>query len=444
MAVSSLALAQEKLPDLDYIKINESAQQASDEGDMQKVLEQLARIHPKDSVYCSTLITASYYNLKLENYKETIAVADRGLQGDCDSQNYGYYINKGVAFLRQDQYVQALEVFEEALKEYPKNSQIWYNKGLVLKYQEKLPEAIKAFQNAILYKPSYPEPHLRLGEILYSQGKTAQAMMSYNLYLLLAPDGEDSFNILNGLNNLANISNPNQTDRSIVLSPETFDEIDLIINNKLALNDQYKVEGELQFPLIKQNHVLLEQLASYEGSEGFWAKVYVPLYQWIWKNGHFRNFSYTVSYSIQNEDLKKIVEKKVPEIKGFLQSFGAEWANLLNKPDFRINPEDEGKTFYYENGNLNGTGMLQEGIFQGPWKFYSFEGRKSGEGSFDDKGNRTGIWTWYYPSGKVKETAFYKDGKLEGENIMYFENGKLRSWLCSAMMNSMENTGRTM
>src|SRR5690606_14543155 len=150
-------------------------------------------------------------------------------------------------------------------------------------------EAINALQNAILYNPMYASPHLKLGDIAYREEKMAQALMSYNFYLLLQPDAPDSFHVLQNLNARVSAKNPNTAKPGVVFSPdsESFKELDLIINNKIALNDNYKTGNEINIAFVKQNHALLEQLKKYKGEEGFWAKTYVPFFQWVSEEDKF-------------------------------------------------------------------------------------------------------------------------------------------------------------
>jgi antitoxin component YwqK of YwqJK toxin-antitoxin module len=39
------------------------------------------------------------------------------------------------------------------------------------------------------------------------------------------------------------------------------------------------------------------------------------------------------------------------------------------------------------------------------------------------QGEKTGVWKTFYPNGSVKEEEYYKNGVLEGKNIMYSEKG---------------------
>ena len=54
---------------------------------------------------------------------------------------------------------------------------------------------------------------------------------------------------------------------------------------------------------------------------------------------------------------------------------------------------------------------------------YTPEGIKGSHIAYDDKGLQTGISTFFYSNGKIKETNNYKNGELEGTSIGYYPNG---------------------
>lgn len=420
--------AQEKIPFIDATEILQLAAKAGSEGDYEKGLELINRIHPKDSLYCISLVPKSYYLLNTNKLEEAVKVAELGLTRDCGTTNLAFHINKVVGYINGDQHAKALEAVEEGLKEFPRSFKLWYNKGLTLERSGKTVEAVAAYQHTVLLNPSYAPPHLRLGNINYKQELTAQALMCFNMYLLLNPDGSDSFEVLNDLNELVRVKNPNSANRDLKLSPDekSFEELNLLLDNRLALNEQYKVESKLEIALTKQNHLLLSQLATYEGAAGFWDKVYVPLFKWITNNNGFNEFMNVIAYSIENEDYKKIVRKDVESLKNFRSALLMEWQSILQTPAFRVLPEDRELNFEYVDLKLDGIGKKEGEISTGPWKFYNGDGISTGEGAFDKEGKRTGFWIWFNDKGGIKENANYSNGSLEGENQTFFDNGRLR------------------
>lgn len=423
-----MGLAQEKLTLAEGQEVMKLAAEAGSKGNYEQSLEILERIHPKDSSYCSSLVPKSYYLLNAGRFEEAVEVTNQGISRDCGTLSLSFFINKVVAFMNSGELDKGLIAVNEGLEAYPRNFQLWYNKGLLLEKADKISEAVAAYQQSILLNPSYAYSHLRLGNISYKQQLTAQAMMALNMYLILDPDGKDTFGVLNSFNDLVRTKNTSIPVTGLEISGDdaSFEQLNLLLDNRLAFNEQYKVNSKVTIPLTKQNHLMLEQLASYKDGSGFWAKVYIPLYQWVWKNDHFENFTNVVSFSIENEDYKKIVRKDIEALKSFRISLLSQYSNLLEEPSYRVLEGDNGLTFKYLDLRLDGIGKAKGKALVGDWKFYNGEGILSGEGVFDSEGKRTGHWKWYNDFDGIKETAEYKNGSLEGLNKGYFNNGRLR------------------
>lgn len=417
--------SQEKVPFIDLEKISKEISVSDSEGDFDKSLQILDQINQNDSIYCGTLATKSYYLLRLNKFEEALEVVEEGMNRDCRASDLSFVMNKGVALESLERLEDANDLYDEAITIYPKNAQLWNNKGVVLEKLDRIEEAIAAYQRAIMYKPSYRTPHLRLGNISYKQEKLAQAMMCFNTYLLLEPDADDALNTLSFFNDLVISRNTNTANPDIRLSKDdgSFEMIDLILENKFALNNDYKIKNKINIPLIRQNHALLDQLKEYQRSGGFWSQTYVPLYQWVLQSGSFDNFVYTLSYSVQNDEYKKIIEKNIDEVKDFLGGFQNRWGEILSQNTFRPDQEEQGLSYYYINSYLEAVGKMVKERPVDEWKFYKEDGSYGGKGDFNKNGERQGTWTWYYQDGQIKEVGNYSNGLLQGENLAYYENG---------------------
>ncbi len=418
--------AQEKIPFIDYDSVYEKVGESSEKGDYEKTLEHLNKISKNDSTYCSIMVSKSYYLMALKKYDEAIAIMDEGLDTQCHDLHSSFYINKVVARLGQERNQDAVDVCIEGLKRFPQNKTLWYNKGVSLEKIDKIEEAIAAYQKTILLDPFYRKSYLQLGNICYKQELISQALMCYNMYLLLEPDADNAFNILKSLNSVVQNKNENSSNPDIKVSDddESFEEIDLIINNRIALNEKYDTGNEIDIALIKQNHALLESLKDFSGNGGFWDTKFVPYYQWVNNNGYFDVFSYTLSYSIENEKYKKVVEKKEKEIIEFFDLSKQKWAEIVKSNIIQQNGQKENLTYYFDDGYLKGIGKMEGDLILGPWELFNKEGRQTGKGVFNSNGNRDGDWVWHNGQGKVRETAQYADGKLNGSNIHYYDNGR--------------------
>lgn len=423
---SNYNFSQEKIPFIDYETIIKAANESSQNGEYEKALEHISRLNPNDSMYWDVMVNKTYYLLMLQKFDDVITLADRALKEDQIDIQSSFFINKSVALIRQSKYEEAIKVCDDGLKRFPMNKTLWYNKGVCYEGLNSFTEAIELYKKVILIDPTYKQTYLQLGNICYKQELISQALMCYNMYLLLEPNAEGAFETLKSLNNIVASKNDNvrNNEFSVSSDDQSFEDIDLIISNRIALNENYETGNEIDIALTKQNHALLESLKNYEGNSGFWAKKLVPFYQWIIDNNHFDVFTYTLSYSIRNETYKKIVEKNEDQISQFHNEAIQEWTELAQKSTETWDGNEEDLTYYFLNGSLEGIGKMNDGNPEGLWQFYSPEGRLKGKGNFSASGKRDGQWVFYNTKGGIQENAHYIDGILDGENLYFFENGK--------------------
>ena len=423
LLVANFCYSQEKIPLIDY---DEIVEQSTKTEDNEKILTLINKINENDSTYYSILTSKSYYLLQLKKYKEALKVANDGINTFHEHSKVIFYTNKGVALTNLKRNDEALENYNKGIKEYPKNYLLWYNKGYVLETQGKLNEAVNAYKTAITLNPFYTKPHLQIGNIFYKQERLTQALMCFNMYLLLEPDVAGGFTVLKSLNNIVTAKNSNKRDRNITLddADDSFEDIDLVLSSKVAMNDNYETGNPINIALTRQNHAMITQIKDFEGSDGFWNKTYVPLYKWIVENDKFDDFIYTLSYSIENEDYKKIIEKNTKKIVAFLGELKTEWRKIVSTNNILFNGKQKEVTYEYSDSYVDAIGKSEGNKPIGLWEFYNESGQLIALGNFNKEGKRSGKWAWYNSQNKVKETAFYKDGKLEGENIMLYNNGK--------------------
>ncbi|MEM6540911.1 MAG: tetratricopeptide repeat protein, partial [Bacteroidota bacterium] len=381
-----------------------------------------------DSTYCSTLVSKSYYLLRLSRYDEAIAVADEGLALACHDIHNSFYINKVVALLRQERHKEGIQLCEAGLERFPQNKTLWYNMGVALESEGRIEEAVAAYQRTIRIDPLNRKVYLQLGNTCYRQDLFSQALLCFNMYLLLQPDAPDAFDSLKSLNNLVQNKNENSRDPEITISEDdtAFEEIDLILKNRIALNEKYDTGNEIDIALTRQNHALLQSLKDFSGKGGFWETRFVPFFQWINENGYFDVFTHTLCYAIENETYKKIIEKNEKEIGEFFDLSRSKWMEMVRPNWPSADNTAKNVAYYYEEGYLKGIGPMDGATVMGPWELFNANGRRILKGTFNTNAERQGVWTWYNSKGKVSETAMYVDGKLHGANVIYFDNGKVQ------------------
>jgi antitoxin component YwqK of YwqJK toxin-antitoxin module len=128
------------------------------------------------------------------------------------------------------------------------------------------------------------------------------------------------------------------------------------------------------------------------------------------------------------------------------KSFNAQNINKLNANNERVGVWKK----YYSNKRIRYVGQFKEGKEVGVFKFYdittskypviiktffensdslyvqffTLKGKIETEGVLKGR-NRIGSWKYFYPDGTIMSEENYKDGKLDGVQIVYYQDGKV-------------------
>ncbi|MFN3403021.1 MAG: hypothetical protein ACK40G_02930 [Cytophagaceae bacterium] len=394
----------------------------------EEALEELNKVDRNDTNYIAILSEKCELLLEMEKYDELIACSNEGLNVSNTFQ-HNFYNIKGVAYLRKNMHQEALAIFEEALKKFPKYYLLMSNKGAALKELKRYPEALEAYKETVRLNPYWSSGHLSLAILAANEGLVTQAMLAFNTFLILEPKSSKSLAVLKRMSEIIS-SNYEKAPISVPFAPaggDDFSDIDLIVTNYTALGKNYKIPVKTELNIIKQNHAILSKLEYNKNDKGFWMQTYVPLYREIQKQNMFEAFSYYIIQSSGNEAHMKLVSKNQVLINKF-----KDWVYpLVGKMNYERETIFDGekkvmqhyfhsKSRYLETiGNLN-----SEGNLNGPVEFYNGAGTMISKGNFVN-GKKTGTWKYYYYTGALHKEFDYNNGKVDGPFKIYHENGKI-------------------
>lgn len=384
------------------------------------------KISPNDSLYTNAFVTRSYYQLLQGNFNESLEVIEEGLKVADPASRRGLLVNKGVCYDGLEEYDRAKEVYKQALKEYPRSHKLRYN---LSRMNYKLEEKEETYHNLILTleaNPFYEKTLLQLGNMYREQNKRAEALLLYNLYLLFSPDGKNSLAVLQTANDMVGeIKNLDGNTYAITKDDALFETHNLLIESQLALKKDFEISNGLNIPFSKQTFALLKQLQkeSFKGESRLWSELIIPYFEWINENNHFGNLSYTTGYSIENAEIKKVIVKKIDDIKEFLPKAYSKWTELSAKESVAANGKESSIKRDYLDGLLTAEGEVNDqGKQIGAWVFYNDSGQVIAKGKFID-GKRDGNWEWYHENGVLKEKGQYVQGLEEGKYEFFHDNG---------------------
>ena len=99
---------------------------------------------------------------------------------------------------------------------------------------------------------------------------------------------------------------------------------------------------------------------------------------------------------------------------------------IVSKKEYK-NGEEEGiYQVFYENGQIQYDGQTKNNEFVGLWKMYYPNGGIKEIGNYKNDLS-VGLWKWYYPTdNQLKSIVNYIDGKPDGLNIEYYQNGNIK------------------
>ncbi len=421
--VCSSAFAQQENPLINSGEVLIKAYEFRREEAYDKALLELNKVSEGDTNYYRALLDKSNAYLNTKQYEKGIAACQQGINA-ANEFCASFHVNLIVIYRESEQYEAALKAADKLIAKFPYYYAGYYHKGYVYKAMKKPAEAIKYYKLALNLNPEDALSHFGLGQVAAEENKPTQALLSYYTAVLVNPGSDRALKILSVIEDYCTKSYEG-TPTGVVLSPEgaeDFDELDLILSNKMALSPKYKTNSKVTFNLIKQADVLISKLRQEPGNEGFWSKFYVPLYLNIQKQNLFEPFSYYLVQSTTNEGAAKIVLKNQARVKVFAGWLGKEWyaSHCIVKLDVNGEKDKKVKLYFYASGMIEAIApeTSTETDFSGNWIFFHTNAYFSSKGVFNKAGKRTGLWEFYSrESGKLYEKAEFSEGNLDGNYI---------------------------
>ena len=414
LTITKIGNSQEKNKHYSFQDLAEKALLHAENEHYLKAAVELEKLNPNDSMYNSMLTSAAYYYLLAEDNEKCVEICNKGIESSQFSSPYFFYINKIAALSRLEKNEEAIQVASEAIKRYPKSYTLYFNRAISYEEIGEIKKAAKDLEESIQINPYHIKSHLRLGNLCAQQNQTAQALMCLNIYLMLSPDEEYSSKILNLANIIASRREPYTVDKkvSITQNDADFEELNLILNNKIGLNKKYKTRNKIRSSFAIQSHVLLQQLKEYEAKDGFWNEKYVPFFKWISERNFYNNMVYTTHFDSEYYKYKAIAKKNTTSVKNFVPQIYSKWSDIVARNPI-ANGKEVVKYSLYEELRLIGIGELKDEKLHGSWTFYTKEGATASSGSFD-YGKKTGDWKIFSENGKIERELSYNNDELSG------------------------------
>lgn len=448
-----------------------------DEKKYAQAIEEYNKVNINDTAYALAQYEMALSHMELENYTLAANILNELLEYKIRFNfKHTIYLTLGNCYDQNGKPEEAIRIYTEGLKLYPYQHNLFYNRGITYANQKKYKEAISDYKQAIQSNVYHANSHLALGLLAAHEGLYDQAMLSLLTFIWLVPDDSRAPEITAILERLSDGSFEKEPKNiKELFGPDNYEDYNLLFENKIALQDNYKAKFSIPTSYAKQLHLFLKNNTYDKSNMDFWNQHYLPFFQAIWKEKMIDQFCMIPLASVKNESVQAKVRSKISTIKTFYEwsktayreatsdqfmefEGKMQWVNVDYKPSHLegIGKQNDKKQvvgnyfIYHQNGLLKMLAQFGEGEKQiGTWEVYNdYDGKitrrigftsdpsekiqyyyyPSGELSLKyrtiDNLEQDTV-TYYYRNGTIKERYFVKDGKKNGEYRSYYSNGQL-------------------
>jgi tetratricopeptide (TPR) repeat protein len=231
----------------------------------------------------------------------------------------------------------AIKSYKSALKIMPDNYNLYYNMAITQINLQQVKEAEEALFSALRLKPSHPSSHYVLGIIAYDQQKNTKALLALYSFLMYEPKSARSKNAIKIINAITARS-ATKTDKGFNINLNTndnddFSAADLILSmSKITTADIEKtLKDSLKVNLktteatdfVKTNKMIFSFFQeSKEKNKTVWWNLYGNFYGALSKKEYSEVFSYYISQSKADKEVKEWLSKNDDKVKDMAKWIG--------------------------------------------------------------------------------------------------------------------------
>lgn len=395
----------------------------------EQAFEAFSQVNYNDTAYYELTLAALESAAEVDMIDTLLAITTKVLKDDrYNPLKEKFVIMKGYGLLQQEKYEETVTFYDSYLDEFPKSSVIHYNRSVALYDLKKYDEAIEALQASIRYNPRNAASHIKLGLICAEAEDYTKASLCINMALFLSAGEDKALTLLSALEEIYALDIEKNIGDVKYREDENFEEIDLLIKNKVAENKKYKIDFKFPYKVFKYNHLVFDQLEYDKNSKGFWNQNYVRFFKEIMNQDQFNYFSYFQCIRVENPKVQKTITKNTSRIKSSVKEIADFFALFMNERDVWNGAE------YVKNDLIHfgpygfniKVKTKEDGSQVGPYVAFTDNGLVEAEGVLNSEGKQEGLWTFYDEDGLLSIKTTFKSGELAGMRSNYYTNGSLK------------------
>lgn len=246
-------------------------------------LELLNQVLEGDTNYYDALLERIVTLIELKEYEQALAACENGIASKQHQNHHIFRLNKGYVMSLKEDYESSIKIYSDLIQDYPFYINAHNNLASAFLQNKQYNEAYEQYKKMIVRFPYHAATHLNLGVFAYNEGHFTEAFLAFNTLIILEPESQRAYNVLVFLNDIAGNTKMDKSPKGdgFKLESREFEEIDLLIENYVALQSKYKLKSKSALNLGKQNHLIFSQLLQVPSTDYFYNKFYVPFFQKI-------------------------------------------------------------------------------------------------------------------------------------------------------------------
>ena len=402
-------------------------------GEYKKSVEEYRQVHECDTNYASAVYEQVLSLTADSSFEAAKELAFSGLNlPQADKRDFLLSIAAIYDYIQKQD--SALIVYDSIMKLYPNDHQPWYEEGILFFRKKEYDKALSYFQHSLIINPTHFESNYMAGMVYTMQGRLSEAMIAFEASLLMTQTTSVAKKAITILNSITE-----ETDEAVKLyhgkaekySHPMFDELDQLVNSKLALSPDYKLKVSLNDNIFRQSQVIMEKLKYEPSDTNFVMQFYVPMLTEVYKKELFESYMLLLfsGYGFENVDnLAKKKSKDVNEVRSVVFPYLTR-IQTTRELNFVKREKATEIYHYYPKDNLI---IIGSSVKRGDDEFITgdaqiLRGNQTlrSKGHYNNNGEKDGVWMDYYGTGKLRAKGYYTNNKEKDSSISYYGNGNL-------------------
>jgi tetratricopeptide (TPR) repeat protein len=303
-----------------------------DNGKFTEAIEQYElalKIEPKNT---TALYEMSYTFISLQKYNDAIKYAEKVIKLKNGSEDLAY-TNLGTAYDMLGKPKKAIKAYEQGIKAFPNEYNLYYNLGITLYRQKEFDKAELAAMSSITKNPKHANSHNLLANVEIEKNKKIKSLLPFYGYLMLKPTGKIPVAIREELEKSyakgVNVKQDGSNSSTIYINSAMFGNkeefgseestlslVASIMSIKLdkKIEDSLKINKTPEGIFLRNTETLFGLLSKKERkpTDSFWQTTYVNPIIELYEAKHVEAFCYSI-YG-DTEGVKKWQEENVDKV----------------------------------------------------------------------------------------------------------------------------------